>query len=365
MTKKIYAWACDLEAGGGEGDLALAYIGMLKANFPDISLIVLSPRKWIFYKNSKFRVIEKRSLLSTNQDKRQSFFTKYISPFVGIFFLWNRLLSKKNVKLIYLNYLPLWNFFIFIFLPPKSHLGPISGAPYKDFIRYSFSQKIIRRYIFPVFFFISIKAIGIRFNRILVANPMLTDLLEKHKNIIILNDFFSLATLKEIPGNITKTDKSFDLVFYYRRHQSKLPDLTLRVIKVLVNKNLSIAVFGDHANIEGIENFGYQDKSKFLSIMMSSNSIVLIGNNYFTLTYFQALFFKTIPFVFIDKSFNHAILKFLPNEFFFNTLNVEEIANFIDKKYSEKSSIEINYENILFMLNERLNNDFKAYISTL
>lgn len=365
MTKKIYAWACDLEAGGGEGDLALAYIGMLKANFPDITLIVLSPRKWIFYKNSKFRVIEKRSLFSTNQDKRQSFFTKYISPFVGIIFLWNRLLIKKNVKLIYLNYLPLWNFFIFIFLPPMSQLGPLTGAPYKDFLRYSFSQKIIRKYLFPVFFFISINVIGIRFKRILVANPMLTDLLEKYKNIKVLNDFFSFATLKEIPGGITKSDKSFDLVFYYRKHQSKLPNLTLRLIKILANKKYSIAVFGDHANIKGIENFGYQDKFMFLSIMMSSKSIILIGNNYFTLTFFQALFCKTIPFIFIDKSFNHVILKCLPQKIFFKTLNVEKIAGFIDKRYSEKASMNINYEKILFKLNKKLDNDFKSYISIL
>ena len=29
---------------------------------------------------------------------------------------------------MYLNYLPLWNFLIFILLPPKTLLGPITGG---------------------------------------------------------------------------------------------------------------------------------------------------------------------------------------------------------------------------------------------
>jgi hypothetical protein len=42
--------------------------------------------------------------------------------------LWKDFLSGK--KTIYVNYLPLWNFLIFLLLPPGSILGPITGGKY-------------------------------------------------------------------------------------------------------------------------------------------------------------------------------------------------------------------------------------------
>ena len=44
-----------------------------------------------------------------------------------------------NRKVLYLNYIPLWNFLIFIFLPPNSLIGPITGTIKKKnlfFIKY-------------------------------------------------------------------------------------------------------------------------------------------------------------------------------------------------------------------------------------
>ena len=52
--------------------------------------------------------------------------TKYLSTLIGIIYCWNKFFKNENT--CYVNYLPLWNFLIFIFLPPNTILGPITGG---------------------------------------------------------------------------------------------------------------------------------------------------------------------------------------------------------------------------------------------
>ena len=44
----------------------------------------------------------------------------------------------KGNKICYINYLPIWNFLIFVVLPKKTILGPITGIDLKIvlFIKY-------------------------------------------------------------------------------------------------------------------------------------------------------------------------------------------------------------------------------------
>ena len=56
----------------------------------------------------------------------------------------------NNERVCYLNYLPLWNFLIFIFLPPKTILGPITGGSnYSKNIKMNY---IIRAFFIPIFY---------------------------------------------------------------------------------------------------------------------------------------------------------------------------------------------------------------------
>ena len=50
---------------------------------------------------------------------------KYLSPILDIFFCW---IKSKNQNNCYLNYLPFWNFLIFMLLPQQTILGPITGG---------------------------------------------------------------------------------------------------------------------------------------------------------------------------------------------------------------------------------------------
>ena len=46
------------------------------------------------------------------------------------------LLKKKYYSgICYVNFLPLWNFFLFMFLPKQTILGPITGSVYKKRIK--------------------------------------------------------------------------------------------------------------------------------------------------------------------------------------------------------------------------------------
>ena len=63
-------------------------------------------------------------------------------------------------KVIYINYLPLWNCLIFLFSPPKTIFGPITGSlqinKTKNF------KSLIRLLIFPIIYKISLLILNYR-----------------------------------------------------------------------------------------------------------------------------------------------------------------------------------------------------------
>ena len=62
---------------------------------------------------------------------------------------------------VYLNYLPFWNFLLFALLPPTTILGPITGGA-----EYDKNQiNILRRFLFPIFYKISEIFLIIRNNK--------------------------------------------------------------------------------------------------------------------------------------------------------------------------------------------------------
>ena len=99
---KLFVWTCDFSENSGEGKLARLFIKKLN-------------------NNNEYKIIFNQKKILHN---------KYTSTINGIFYCWAKYL--KNEKVCYLNYLPLWNILLFIFLPPKTLLGPITGgANYK------------------------------------------------------------------------------------------------------------------------------------------------------------------------------------------------------------------------------------------
>ena len=122
IKKKLFVWACDYSNNSGEGKLARLFIEKL-------------------YK--------KKFSIKFNQKKIVNF--KYLSVLFGIIYCWKKYL--KNEKVCYLNYLPMWNFLIFIFLPPKTILGPITGGA--NYSKSDILSFILRGIFFPFFYKLS------------------------------------------------------------------------------------------------------------------------------------------------------------------------------------------------------------------
>lgn len=106
---KFSCWACDFSDKTGEGNLARLFV---KKN----------------YTQDNYQIFTPNNIKSLNFLNTSIFNYKYISPLIGILFCWYLFVKRK--KIVYLNYLPLWNCLIFIFLPPKTIFGPITGGAY-------------------------------------------------------------------------------------------------------------------------------------------------------------------------------------------------------------------------------------------
>jgi len=211
-----FIWACDISQNTGEGRLAHLF---------------LNKEKIKINKYSKHKVNHK------------IFLHKYVLPLVGVFFCWYNFLKKK--KIYYINYLPLWNFLIFLLLPPKTVLGPVTGGAY-------YKSSIIRKYIFPILNSVSQIIIYFRFNHINFA----TSLLKKNLFFFIKKKSsfnFVLYALKKKKKN---EKKNIDFLIYYRDHLNKKSLFPYLLIKKIILLNFTVYVVGDHLNLKGVKNLG-------------------------------------------------------------------------------------------------------------
>ena len=110
---KNYVWACDYSENTGEGKLARLFV-QKKIKNPQI----------IKFK-SNIKILN----------------YKYFSPFVGIIFCWYYFLKSK--KVFFINFFSLLNTLIFLLLPPKTSIGPITGGA-------NFSESLVRKYLFEL-----------------------------------------------------------------------------------------------------------------------------------------------------------------------------------------------------------------------
>ena len=247
MTIK-YFWICDFSTNTGEGNLAHLYLSKIK---------------------DKKKVYSVKTFLK-NSTIKKFFDLKYISPLFGILICWYYFFKKKEIT--YVNYLPLWNFFIFLLLPPSTKIGPITGGA-------SFpknSQYLIRKFIFPIFYKISEIIINFRHKKILFS----TSLLKK---------YLSTKTIKRSQFNfvlnyikIKKTKKkNIDFLIYYRKHKNKADLFNYSFLKKISRKKIKIYIVGDKLYMPNLKNLGYISNKKLINLLerskftLSSNENIL------------------------------------------------------------------------------------------
>ena len=243
---------CDYSENTGEGKLARLFIK--KFNINNNYKIILNQKKKMLY--------------------------KYISTFLGIFYCWKKYIN--NQKVCYLNYLPLWNFFLFIFLPPKTILGPITGgANYKksnDF------QYYVRSMIFPLLYKISEFFLNHRNSKIIFSTELLKKrLFQKTINKSQFNFVFENFFYKK------KISKKIDFLIYYRKHKNKEAFFPLNLIKQLIKNKFKVHIIGDKLNLPNIKNHGFVSSKKVNELQSLTKYTIASGENLYSFFIIECL----------------------------------------------------------------------------
>ena len=266
-------WSCDYSNKTGEGNLARLFAKEVSKQH---NLFIKTPLN-ISLKNKLFSY-------------------KYLSPFVGLIFCWYSFLSKK--KTCYINYLPMWNFILFLFLPPATILGPVTGGS-----NYKNSSNFIRKFLFPIFYKITEFILMFRKSDIIFA----TDLLKKNLSKTILKKSkFNFIFKAYNPKKLKK--KNIDFVIYYRKHQNKEKFFPKNFILNLVKKKYKIHIVGDYLNINGVKNHGIVSQNKINMLLSKCKYSIGSGESLYTLFTLDCI--NNNVKIFIDKNTSQRTSKF-------------------------------------------------------
>ena len=247
---KYICWACDFSRNTGEGLLGREFIKY-------------------FNKRNKCRV-------NVIKIKKNFFFQhKYVSPLVGVLILWYFFLKKR--KVIYVNYLPLWNILIFLLLPPRTILGPITGGA--NFDNSNQNNYFIRKYIFPILYKLSEYLILLRFKNLIFS----TDLLKKKLRIETIEKSKFNFVLNIVKINNKKYLKVNKFLIYNRNHHNKKYKILSKIIKKLISIGFKIEIIGDKVNINEVKNHGYITHEKVLKLLKKTRYSIVSNENVFSL----------------------------------------------------------------------------------
>jgi hypothetical protein len=277
-------WACDYSDSTGEGKLAQLFIKK-------------------FNLKKKFRVII---------NKKQNF-NKYLSPIIGIFFCWIKSAKKQNT--CYLNYLPFWNFLIFMLLPNQTILGPITGGA--NFAKKKNINYFIRSKLFPIFYNISeffLKKRNVRkiFSTDLLKKYLSKDLINQAKFNFIFSAYKKRKVIK----------KDIEFLVYYRKHNNKINLFQYDTIRKLLSFNIKVKIVGDRLNLKGVKNMGFQT-NKMIS-KLQARSMYTINSEESVYTFFTIECLSNNMKVLIDPKYKR-IVKFKKKKFIF--INFKKITN--------------------------------------
>jgi hypothetical protein len=239
---KYYCWACDFSNRTGEGNLARLFIK--KSYLQNYQIFTTSNIKFLKY--------------------------KYLSPLIGILFCWYLFIKRK--KVVYLNYLPLWNCLLFVFLPPKTILGPITGGAYYK------NKSFLRKFIFPLAYKISEFFLNLRNTKIYFS----TELLKKYLYLSTIKKSNFNFVFNYYKKKITQK-KDIDFLIYYRIHKNKESFFPYNFIKKLILLNFNIHIIGDRFNNPLVINHGYLNNISVNKLLSRTFYSMASGENIYSL----------------------------------------------------------------------------------
>ena len=291
MLNKIeyYCWACDFKNNTGEGNLARLFI---KKNYAQDNCKVFTA--------INFKILN----------------YKYLSPLIGILFCWYFFIIKK--KVVYLNYLPFWNFLLFIFLPPKTILGPITGgAHYKSGI-------LIRKTFFPLFYKISEFFLNFRNIQIYFSTELLKKYLKESTICKSRFNYFLNYYKKKIIS-----DKKIDFLIYYRIHRNKESLFPYNFIKKLIMLNYKVHIVGDFLNNISVVNHGYISNKNVNNLLSQTSYSIASEENIYSLFTMECI--NNNVKIIINRTHKNKIKFFKESFIIFNFKNSFEFSKLKNK----------------------------------
>jgi|TARA_B110000037_G_C17055725_1_gene479701 hypothetical protein len=330
----LYCWACDFSSSRGEGILARHYIKNL-SKIQKKKIFIKTPNKNYSVING---IIKNLSIKDKKDTKLNlNFFENYFLPLVGILYLWSNYLKGRGI--CYLNFLPLWNLFLFIFLPPKTHLGPITGFIFKKKItNFNF---FLRKYLNNFLFKFNLKILFNRQNKIYFSTDLLKNLIpNKHMNRISFNYLIHLVEIKN-----KKDKKNIDLLIYNRNYSVKNNYLRNKLLKILITMNLNIYAIGDHLYLRNIKNLGFISREKTNFLLRKTKFIINSGENPYNIFTIDA--FNNHVDIIYEKNFFNKINFFNKQKLFFlNFNNKNQIKTILNKNKIKKSKLTVDYKTL-------------------
>jgi len=304
IKKEIYIWASDYSNFTGEGNLGMLFINLNLRNKYTINICQFKSKNHLIRKTIGY---------------------KYILPILGIVNCWKYFLKGKEV--CYLNYLPLWNCLIFLLLPPKTILGPITGGSYfkKDRNINYFSRK----YVFPIFYIFSTFLLFFRKQKLIFS----TSLLKKYFFLFKKNKIeFNFVLKAIIPFSSLSKKRPIDFVVYFKKHKNKKNMYPINFIKKILLYNYNIYVVGDQMNINGITNLGYLNKLNLKNFLKKTKFCIASTENILSFFSIECMnrgvkIISNIKIKKIDKKVKDKLIYFNTKNFF-NKSNIQKLFNF-------------------------------------
>lgn len=328
MNSDYHAWCCDLKENSGEGILAEKFLKNLSSTCKN-NIKAFSPQGIIRFKQGK------KIILKNKYNNKKILHNKYILPFYGIFFLWISFL--KNKKVIYVNYLPLWNILIILLLPPKTIIGPITGSVnINNTINF---HGIVRTYLFPLLYKLNLRIIFLKKKNILFSTKILKQFINKKK---LKNCYFNFLNYEFTYELINNKKKDIDFLIYYRKHSNKYTRNHIELINKISNKN-KIFIIGDQINIEGVKNLNKIPRKKVFNLLKRTKNTISGDDNLYSIynidcsRYGVKIFFNKKMKIFLDI---HNKKNYIPIDFdkynylqkFYSTINKNKKFIKTDKK---------------------------------
>ena len=198
---------------------------------------------------------------------------RFIFPFLGILYLWFIFIFKYKKKICYVNYLPLWNFLLFMFLPPKTILGPITGG--SKYLKKPYLNFYLRHIVLNFFCMLSIQILKLRQNKLLFSTDLLKYKFTNFKNVkfnYVFKDF------KFIDNN---QNRKFDIIFYLRSHKNKNTLLNINLANSLSEK-FNVITIGEKIKNKNIINLGNINKDNLYNILQKTKYSLLSAENIYS-----------------------------------------------------------------------------------